>query len=339
MRKLFITGVLLCSAIILIGAQTGFAWPTYDGGCQTCHGTGFAALNNHAVPAHAASACTICHVVSGDVPATSKCAGCHPAADPGLCPLITAHGNPASCLACHTTCAVTTTTTVPADCITIDPTSVTVTGEDETLDVTVTFTRSDVINIPPDDLDKLVFEVDTTCAQYIVINSSSVNANTTNVITNLNISVQGDAPASECSIKVSDPVGVATPPLNCVASFTIFSSPTTTTTVPTTTTTAPTTECTVTVEPAPAFLKLKSALLRPVIRRIAITGDGSNFDRSTAVSIEDIQIVIPLRAQNSEEMFALIVIPPRIFGLFEPGTKDVGVATGSELCTGTVEIQ
>ena len=27
MRKLFITGVLLCSAIILIGAQTGFAWP------------------------------------------------------------------------------------------------------------------------------------------------------------------------------------------------------------------------------------------------------------------------------------------------------------------------
>jgi len=66
MKKLFITGVLLCSAIILIGAQTGFAWPTYDGGCQTCHGTGFAALNNHAVPAHAASACTICHVVSGD---------------------------------------------------------------------------------------------------------------------------------------------------------------------------------------------------------------------------------------------------------------------------------
>ncbi len=48
MRKLFITGVLLCSAIILIGAQTGFAWNAYDGGCQTCHGTGFAALSNHA---------------------------------------------------------------------------------------------------------------------------------------------------------------------------------------------------------------------------------------------------------------------------------------------------
>jgi hypothetical protein len=56
------------------------------------------------------------------------------------------------------------------------------------------------------------------------------------------------------------------------------------------------------------------------------------------VSIEDIPIVIPLRAQNPEGLFALMVIPPRIFG-FEPGTKDVGVVTGSEFCTGTVEIE
>jgi hypothetical protein len=44
MRKLFLTGLLLCSAIILIGAQTGFAWSTYEEGCQDCHGSGFAGL-------------------------------------------------------------------------------------------------------------------------------------------------------------------------------------------------------------------------------------------------------------------------------------------------------
>jgi len=346
MKKLFITGVVLCSAIILIGAQTGFAWIAYDGGCQNCHGTGFAALNTHGVPAHSASACTICHVISGDVPATSKCIVCHPAADPGVCPLIIAHPEPpqATCLGCHTALsgcsAPTTTTTVPTDCITIDPTSVTVNGvNDQTLDVIVTFTSPDVINIPPEELNELVINVDTTCAQYITINSSTINIGTA-VTANLNITVQGDAPASECSIKVSDPTGVANPPLNCEASFTIISSPiTTTTTVPITTTTIPQTDCTVTVTPSPAFLKLKSAFLRPVIRRIAIKGDGSNFEDYTAVSIEDIPIVIKLRTQNPEGLFALIVIPPRIFGRFEPGTKDVGVVTGSEFCSGTVEIE
>jgi hypothetical protein len=210
---------------------------------------------------------------------------------------------------------------------------------DETLDVVVTFTRTDVIELTPTELDKLVIEVDTTCAQYITINSSTINVGTA-VTATLNITVQGDAPASACSIKVSDPQSVANPPLNCVASFDIFSSPpTTTTTVPTTTTTVPETDCTVTVAPSPAFLKLKSALLRPVIRRIAIIGDGSNFEDYTAVSIEDIPIVIKLRTQNPEGLFALIVIPPRIFGRFEPGEKEVGVVTGSEFCSGTVEIE
>jgi len=343
MRKLFITGVVLCSAIILIGAQTGFAWNAYDGGCEACHGTGFAALNNHAT--HNALACTACHVTTGDVPATSNCAGCHPAADPGVCPLIIAHPEPpqASCLVCHESIsgceAPTTTTTVPAeDCITIEPSSVTVNGvDDETLDVVVTFTRTDIIDATEEQLEMLVIESDTTCAPFITINSSTVNIGT-EVTATLNITVQGDAPASECSIKVSDPESAFDPPLNCVASFTIFSSPTTTTTVPTTTTTIPQGECTVTVEPAPSFFNLKSSLLRPVIRRIAITGDGSNFTRSTAISIEDIPIVIRLRTQNPEGLYALMVIPPRLFG-FTPGEKEVGVVTGNEFCSGTVEIE
>jgi len=357
MKKLFITGVVLCSAIILIGAQTGFAWPTYEGGCQTCHGSGFTGLTPPLHTLHAAQACTICHTGSGGtVPIpTSTCAGCHPiVGEQGVCPLINApvHATTqATCLVCHTNSAIvtnpcptnsTTTTTVPEDCLTIAPTSVTVNGvNDQTLDVIVTFTRSDVIDLTPTELDKLVIEVDTTCAQYITLNGSPViNVNTTNVTATVNITVQGDAPASACSIKVSDPQSVANPPLNCVASFDIFSSPpTTTTTVPTTTTTVPQTECTVTVTPSPAFFKLKSALLRPVIRRIAIKGDGSSFEDYTAVSIEDIPLVIKLRTQNPEGLFALIVIPPRIFGRFTPGEKQVGVVTGSEFCSGTVEIE
>ena len=121
-RKLLIISVLLCSAIILVGAQTGFAYLTYEGGCQTCHGTGFGSTLH---PIHTGQSCTICHPgAAGAVPIpTSTCAGCHPnapAPETGLCPLIDVptHANvKPTCLACHTECApppTTTTTTVPA---------------------------------------------------------------------------------------------------------------------------------------------------------------------------------------------------------------------------------
>jgi hypothetical protein len=352
MRKLFITGVLLCSAIILIGAQTGFAWPTYEGGCDTCHGSGFPALSNHTI--HQGQACDICHANAsgGDTPIpTSKCIACHPRTEPGKCNLVNFHdpSQGASCLTCHstecapvtttTTAGSTTTTTVPVtDCITIEPTSVTVSGEDETLDVGVTFTRTDIFPVTEEQLEQLVIEVDTGCAPYITINSSTFNIGESELTGTLNITVQGNAPASECSIQVSDPNSAFTPPLNCTASFTIFSSPTTTTTTPTTSTTIIPSECMVMdVVPSPAFLKLKAGLL-PKVRRIAITGMDSHWNQTSAVSIEDIPIVIPLRAQNPEGLFALIVIPSTLTG-FQPGTKAIGVATGAEVCTGTVDIQ
>jgi hypothetical protein len=107
MKKLLIAVTLICSAILVVGAQDGFAWPTYEGGCQTCHGSGFAALNNHSI--HVGVTCTACHPgAAGAIPIpTSTCAGCHPAADPGLCPLInvpTHAGIKNTCLACHTSC-------------------------------------------------------------------------------------------------------------------------------------------------------------------------------------------------------------------------------------------
>ena len=110
--------------------------------------------------------------------------------------------------------------------------------------------------------------------------------------------------------------------------------PTSTTTTPTTTTTIPEEECSVTV--VSAIPPLRAGLL-PHVRRIVITGENSNWKRSTAVSIEDIKIIIPLRVQPAK-IYALIVIPSTLTG-FTPGEKEVGVATGAEFCYGTVGIQ
>jgi hypothetical protein len=101
-----------------------------------------------------------------------------------------------------------------------------------------------------------------------------------------------------------------------------------------TTTTISEEECTVTVQST--ILPLNAGLL-PHVRRIVITGENSNWDRTTAVSIEDIPIVIPVRVQPTQ-INAFIIIPSTLFGRFTPGEKAVGVATGANLCTGTVDI-
>ena len=107
MKKLFLIGILLCSAIILVGAQDGFATPIYEEMCINCHGSGFGSPL-HAI--HTGQACTICHPgAAGALPIpSSTCIVCHPPADPGLCPLINdsragaAHGE--NCLSCHVDC-------------------------------------------------------------------------------------------------------------------------------------------------------------------------------------------------------------------------------------------
>jgi hypothetical protein len=125
-------------------------------------------------------------------------------------------------------------------CITIEPNSVTVSGADVDQDVVVTFTRTDITDVTQEQRDKLVIEVDDSCAQYITINSC---IGTDKITADVNITVKGTAPSSTCTIKVSDPQGAFDPPLNCEAPFTITQTQITTTiaptkTVPTTTTTA-----------------------------------------------------------------------------------------------------
>jgi hypothetical protein len=114
MKKIITVCFILCAAIILVGAQTGFASPTYEGVCITCHGEGFSSPL-HTI--HTGQACTICHPgTAGAIPIpSSNCIVCHPPANPGLCPLINdsragaAHGQ--TCLACHIDCNPTTTCT------------------------------------------------------------------------------------------------------------------------------------------------------------------------------------------------------------------------------------
>ena len=55
------------------------------------------------------------------------------------------------------------------------------------------------------------------------------------------------------------------------------------------------------------LLPLKAGIL-PRLRRIVINGEGSTWDRTSAVSIQDINIVIPLLKQ-SNRITAIIVIP------------------------------
>jgi hypothetical protein len=101
-----------------------------------------------------------------------------------------------------------------------------------------------------------------------------------------------------------------------------------------TTTIVPWEECSVSV--ISTILPLNAGLL-PHVRRIVITGENSNWNRSTVVSIEDIKTVILLRVQPTK-IIALIVLPSTLGG-FMPGEKEVGVATGADLCVGAMDVE
>jgi hypothetical protein len=254
---------LICAAILLVSPPAGFAYQNVNQGCLTCHptaaGTGLHTVAAHSscgtchtggVPGQnvLSSACIVCHPRTGTK---------------GLCPLIDApvHASTkATCLGCHSTdCApattttivtptttstageltpttttttpepTTTTTTAPAtNCITIEPNEVTVDGIlNKNVDITATFTRTDLIEqgITMADLETLIVSTDSACLNYITVNSSSVNyeIGNTQITATIPITVKGNAPTVQCKIVVEDPQKIATPPLNCEATFNIIS--------------------------------------------------------------------------------------------------------------------
>ena len=149
---------------------------------------------------------------------------------------------------------------------------------------------------------------------------------------------------SDYSVEVSYTINPATtsvpttttPTTAPTSTTTIVPSFTTTTVLTTTTTTVPVSECIIeSVEST--VLPLKSGLLNPRLRRIAITSTNSKWDDSSEIKIKDINFVIRLRVEH-DMITALILIPPKLLG-FQPGVKDVTIVTGSEACIGTVEIE
>jgi hypothetical protein len=72
------------------------------------------------------------------------------------------------------------------------------------------------------------------------------------------------------------------------------------------------------------ILQLRSGWLLPQTRMIVISGEGAcNWDRTCSVSIEDVNIVIPLLKQPNR-ITAIIVIPSKLqqlLGGFEPGEE------------------
>jgi hypothetical protein len=110
--------------------------------------------------------------------------------------------------------------------MTITPDEVTVDGDlDQTIAITITLTRPDLKDLTTTDLQKLVVSVSESCSDIITMNTASLdyeNDNASARIT-LTVTVAGDAPSSSCEIRVTDPEGIATPPLDTAAVFTVTS--------------------------------------------------------------------------------------------------------------------
>lgn len=119
MKKQFIILVSVFAVAIFVWVSSGFSFGVYSGGCGDCHG---GAADVH--PSHDLGDCSACHVeAEPESPATSTCIVCHPAADPGFCPLVIGHEDSpvydpegASCLTCHAACDEEPGCETDADC-------------------------------------------------------------------------------------------------------------------------------------------------------------------------------------------------------------------------------
>ncbi len=139
--------VVLCLAVAFLFPNSGGTWPTVDqGGCLDCHGDNpFPDGALHVI--HDGQSCEICHLITGDTPASSACIVCHPMGDPGECPLVDFHDpdKGGTCLDCHgDECApeeTTTTTTADVETTTtttavVDTTTTTTSIGDASITVT-----------------------------------------------------------------------------------------------------------------------------------------------------------------------------------------------------------
>jgi hypothetical protein len=73
--------------------------------------------------------------------------------------------------------------------------------------------------------------------------------------------------------------------------------------------------------------------------RIVIKGTNSEWDKTSQVTIDDINTLIH-RVKDQETIIAWMIIPGKLIAKFEPGTKTVRVQTpGKEDCAGEIVIE
>ena len=80
-----------------------------------------------------------------------------------------------------------------------------------TTDITIAVVRGDLLEagLTEQDLQTLEVSFDETCAQYIGVNPEASAIDADNLELTASITVAGAAPASECTVAVSDPAGIA----------------------------------------------------------------------------------------------------------------------------------
>lgn len=131
MKKSIVFLFSLCVSLAVFCPGVVMANPTVDATCQACHDAGFGETGLHTI--HTGQACTICHVATGDTPATPKCIVCHPIGSPGACPLVNAHeAKGADCLSCHSACQAGPEVAIEPATVTLHP------GDTQTFTATTT---------------------------------------------------------------------------------------------------------------------------------------------------------------------------------------------------------
>jgi hypothetical protein len=119
------------------------------------------------------------------------------------------------------------TTTIPqGPCLTVEPEEVTVNRLNKlTTNIVVTIENTDLIDagLTEKDLAKLNVSFDGECASYITINAVNYATVDNKPQATVNITVADDAPASTCTLRLSDPIGIVSHPIECATEFVIKS--------------------------------------------------------------------------------------------------------------------
>jgi hypothetical protein len=94
---------------------------------------------------------------------------------------------------------------------------------------------------------------------------------------------------------------------------------------------APIEDCNLNISPS----VVNSGVLLPRFRIITITGNNTNFNKTSQITIEEIRRIIPLSIINNR-IKVFIVVPSK--SRLKTGTKEITVMTGNEVCKGNVTI-